>query len=150
MLKCCFLILFIWPGKLIAQNQACNPILALTASQNNICQGTAISIHATITNQGSNSVFKWERNHKDALINNTPDYLGDNFHDGDIISCEYTCLTTCGKDTTVTCEPIIIHVLNDVTPLISVANNDTLICEGNTTVFTTESYYGNEVPSYLW
>ena len=40
--------------------------------------------------------------------------------------------------------------IKDISPVITIANNDSLICEGELTFFTSQSYYGNAVPSYQW
>lgn len=40
--------------------------------------------------------------------------------------------------------------LKDITPLITISNTDSLICEGELTVFRSQSFYGNAVPFYQW
>ena len=46
--------------------------------------------------------------------------------------------------------PFVDTCLNNITPVITIANNDSLICEGELTFFTSQSYYGNAVPFYQW
>lgn len=46
--------------------------------------------------------------------------------------------------------PLDTTCLNNITPVITVANNDSLLCEGELTVFTTQASYGNAIPSYQW
>ena len=144
----------IFSGELFAKNPSvhpdCVPVIVITESKNGICIDTAVTFHTTVTNEGTNAVYKWKRNNLDAGINNNPDYTAADFHEGDIVSCEYSCKTTCGTDTTVVSNSITVHVINDIAPIISIANNDTLICEGNLTVFTAQAYYGNAQPFYQW
>ena len=154
MLKYCVIVLFIFSGGLFAQNPVidmeCIPAVTITESQNDICIGTAVTLHATVANDGTGGVYKWKRNSSSAGVNNNANYTAADFHNGDTIRCEYSCITMCGVDSTVVSNSIIIRVLNDITPVISIANNDSLICEGELTVFTSKSYYGNAVPSYQW
>ena len=144
------IILFIFPGELFAKNPACIPVVTITESQNDICIGTAVTFKATIANDGTNGVYKWKKNNLDAGVNNNANYTSTDFHDGDVVVCEYSCKTICGVDTTVVSKSITMNVVNDITPVITIANNDSLICEGNITVFTSESFYGKAVPYYQW
>src|SRR5258706_10209497 len=150
MLKYCMIILFIFPGRLFAENPVCVPVVTITESQNDICSGTAVTFKAIVANDGTNGVYKWKKNNLDAGVNNNANYTSTDFHDGDVVLCEYSCKTICGVDTTVVSKSITMSVVNDITPVITIANNDSLICEGNLTVFTSESFYGNAVPSFQW
>lgn len=150
MLKCCMIILFIFSGELFAQNPACIPVVTISESQNDICIGTTVTFHATVTNAGTNGTYKWKKNNVNASINNHANYRSADFHDGDVVTCEYSCKTVCGVDTTVVSKPSTMHVINDITPVITIANNDSLICEGEPTFFTSRSSYGTAVPSYQW
>jgi hypothetical protein len=144
----CLIILFFLGGKLFAQNN-CTPIVAITASKNNVCLDTAITFHATVVNNGTNAAYQWKRNNVNVGTNNA-DYTAFDFRDGDIVVCEYTCKTTCGTDADELSNQITTHVINDITPLITVANNDSLICQGIPTLFTAEASYGNAIPFYHW
>jgi gliding motility-associated-like protein len=150
MLKCSVIIFLVWSGNLFAQNAACIPAITVTASQNNICLGTTVTFHASETNEGTNNVYKWKRNNSNAGVTNNVNYTSADFDDGDLITCEYSCKTLCGADTTVISKPVTMHVIESITPVITIENNDPLICEGELTVFTSQASYGNAVPSYQW
>src|SRR5260221_8981314 len=149
MQKYCVILLLIFPGKLFAKNRSvhtdCIPVVTITESKNDICIDTAVTFHAAITNEGTNGMYKWKKNNLDAGVNNNPDYTAADFHEGDVVTCEYSCKTTCGTDTMVVSNSITMHVINDITPVISIANNDSLICEGELTFFTAQAYYGNAI-----
>lgn len=152
MLRYFTLILFIWFNRSFAQTpsiDACIPVATITESQNNICLGATVTLHADIKNEGTGGVYKWKKNDHDVSVNNR-DYTSTDFRNGDVLMCEYSCKTTCGIDTTVQSNQITIHVTNDVTPVISIANTDSLICEGELTVFTATASYGNALPHFLW
>ena len=127
----------------------CTPVVTIAESRNNVCLDTAVTFHAAVVNKGINSVYKWKKNNLD-VGTNSADYSAVDFNDGDVVTCEYSCKTTCGSDATVGSNSITMHVINDITPVITVANEDPLICEGELTLFTTQSFYGNAIPSYQW
>lgn len=131
-------------------DSACLPVVDITISQNDICGGTTVTFHATATNGGTNPKFYWKKNGVNPRVIDNPYYTSSDFHDGDVVVCEYSCTTACGVDTTVVSNAIILHIINDVTPTITVSNSDTLICEGNLTVFTATAFYGDWTPSYQW
>ncbi|GEO07638.1 gliding motility-associated C-terminal domain-containing protein [Segetibacter aerophilus] len=150
MSKFCVIIFLVLTGNLFAQNNTCIPTVSITASQNNICLGTTVTFHASVTNEGTNNVYKWKRNNANAGVNNNVNYTSADFDDGDLITCEYSCKTLCGVDTTVISKPITMHVIESTKPSITIANDDPLICEGELTVFTSKASYGNAVPTYQW
>lgn len=150
MVKAFLIILSVFSGSLLAQNPDCIPVVTIKESINNSCIGTLITLHATVSNPGTNEVYKWKKNKLDAGANNNFDYTTSNFADGDMVTCEYSCKTKCGVDTIVISNAITIHVINDITPIVTIANNDELICEGELTVFTAKAFYGNATPLYQW
>ena len=153
MWKYCLAISFLLPRVLPAAglpvNTDCTPVVTITESKNNVCLDSAVTFHATVFNEGINAVYKWKKNNIDAGTDNAR-YTANDFREGDVVTCEYSCKTTCGTDTAILSNAITVHVLNDITPFISVANNDSIICEEELTYFTTEAFYGNGIPSYQW
>ena len=137
------------PARITKLVDPCVPTIMISESQNNICSGTSIILSAKVTNEGTGNIYKWKRNNLDAGANN-PTFTFAGFKDGDVVICEYTSHTACGVDTTITSNQVIIRVVNDVTPLVTVGNNDPLVCEGDITTFTTTSFYGNEIPFFQW
>lgn len=127
----------------------CVPVITIKANRNNICLDSVITFHASVVNKGTNSMYKWKRNNVD-VGTNSADYIAADFHEGEQVICAYSCKTTCGSDMTVTSNTIIVHVTNDIVPFIAVANNDSIICEGELTYFTTQAFYRNAIPSYQW
>src|SRR6185369_9413439 len=119
MWKYWLMILTFLPGMLQAgepsANTDCTPVITITESKNNVCLDSSVTFHATVLNKGTNSVYKWKKNNVDVGTNSV-DYTAADFHDGDVVSCEYSCKTTCGTEVTVTSNSITLHVINDITP----------------------------------
>jgi len=146
-------LVFLFPNVILAGKYTvyagCEPVISIKESRNNICLDSAVVFKAKVENKGTNSVYRWKRNNVN-VGTNSPDYSADDFHEGDSVVCEYSCTTTCGTDATVISNAVIIHVVNDIMPVISVANADSIICEGELTYFTTKASYGNAIPAYQW
>ncbi|MEO7523436.1 MAG: gliding motility-associated C-terminal domain-containing protein [Ferruginibacter sp.] len=146
-MKYVVLILLLLPLFLAAQN--CLPEVTITTTSENICEGTPATFNATVKNEGSNGIFNWKKNTVNAGVT-TADYTASDLHENDIITCDYTSKTLCGNDTTISSPQFTVHVIKTVKPQVSVANVDTLLCQGVLTTFTTESFYGNAIPFYQW
>ena len=127
----------------------CTPVITIAENRDNVCLDSAVTFHATVVNKGINGVYKWKKNTVD-VGTNSADYTATDLHDGDVVGCEYSCKTTCGTDATAESNQVAMHVINDITPVITVANEDSLICEGELTLFTTQAFYGSAIPSYQW
>lgn len=132
------------------RDSTCLPAVSIIVSENNICGGTSVTFHATVTNGGTVPKFNWKKNGVSPRLIDNPNYTSSDFHDGDVVVCEYSCKTACGVDTTVVSNAITMHVSHDVAPTITVYNEDTLICQGELTVFKTESFYGDWTPTFQW
>lgn len=147
-------IFIIFYGKLYAKtppmDSACIPVVTIIANQNNVCSGTTITYQASVMYEGTNGVYKWKKNNASEGANTGANYTSASFTDNDVVICEYSCKTACGVDTTVVSNSVVVHVVNDIIPEITVSNYDSLICEGELTVFTTTSYYGDAIPLYEW
>ncbi|MEO7801335.1 MAG: gliding motility-associated C-terminal domain-containing protein [Ginsengibacter sp.] len=114
-----------------------------------ICDAAPVTFHASVKNEGSNGIYNWKKNNIETGLDSA-DYTASNLQDNDVITCDYTSKTLCGNDATITSSPFLVHVKKTVKPQVSVANVDTLLCQGTLTTFTTESSYGNAIPFYQW
>lgn len=147
-MKYVVIILLLLPQVVAAQN--CLPEITITTISNNICEGTSAVFMASVKNQGSNEIYTWKKNNFVATGITTAEYTAADLHENDVITCDYTSKTLCGTVATVSAAPYTVHVIKTVKPQVSVANVDTLLCEGTLTTFTTESSYGNAIPFYQW
>jgi hypothetical protein len=94
MWKYCIVILFFSPNILFAGKPPvytdCTPVVTITENRNNVCLDTAVTFHAAVVNKGTNSVYKWKKNNLN-VGTNSADYTAADFHDGDVVTCEYSC-----------------------------------------------------------
>lgn len=125
------------------------PEVTVISNTKNICDGTPATFTVSIKNEGNNASYSWKKNNI-AVNVLTAEYTAADLHENDVITCDYTSKTLCGTVATVSAAPYTVHVIKTVKPQVSVANVDTLLCEGTLTTFTTESSYGNAIPFYQW
>lgn len=152
MLKYCFILVYAvcWNTLTASFNRNCTPAVTIAAGDNNICLGTEATLHATVQNQGTNGIFNWKKNNSTVASGNNASYTSSDFREGDVVVCEYYSKTTCAGDTMVLSNVVVMHVVNDITPAITIENNDPLICEGEISTFTATAAYGKGTPSYHW
>ena len=130
----------------IAPDPRCIPTISISPSANPICMGTSVTFNATIA-RGSNPVYRWKKN---GVIESNGNTYTSYFRNGDVITCEMTSRTACGKDTTVISNSVAINVLNDVMPEVTISASETVICPGTPVNFASVSFYGTMTPSYQW
>ncbi len=142
--------LLIIPFKVIAQSDPCKPAIFIITPSAIICTGTTATFNAVITNGGIASSYTWKINGENIPASNSDGLTFTDLHDGDLISCEYSCKTTCGRDTVITSAVTKVSVPNAIQPIVAVTNTDPLICEGQVTSFTAQAIYGSAQPAYQW
>ncbi len=128
----------------------CLPTINIKVSQDKICFGTMVTFTATVTDGGTNGVYKWKKNGVVTGPNSASFVTSESMRDGDVVVCEYSCKTACGRDTTITSNTITMTVYNDVEPEVTIAASDTEVCEGSSITFTATPSFGRMTPSYQW
>lgn len=114
--------------------------IAISASSDTVCAGTAVNFTAAITNGGANPVYKWEVN-GDSTGTNSPDFTSNTLHNNDIITCLLTSSASCAGGS-----PTSNAVIMTVNPLASAgvvsAQRDT-ICSGGQVSLSVTGNSGN-------
>jgi len=118
------------------------PLIAISASANNICPGTTVIFSSTTTNGGNSPIFQWKKNGIVVGIN-SPTYNDNAISNGDIISCDLTSSAACLTTSFVTSNSITMlwaqRIPVDLGP-------DIPICSGTSLIINAQSGY----VSYLW
>lgn len=72
------------------------PTIAITASQTDICFGTAVQMNAITTNAGSNPQYQWLVNGQ-PIAASGPQVTTTDFNDGDVVQCMLTAANGCSN-----------------------------------------------------
>jgi len=130
-------------------NTTVAPSLVIAASGNNICAGTPVIFIATPTNGGSVPVYQWLVNGNNAGTN-SPTFSSSTLANGDVVSCMMTSNYACAAPANATSNSIIMNVIADVVPSVSILASQKAICTGTPVTFTATPINGGVAPVYQW
>ncbi len=128
-----------------------NPLVAVTASSSQICKGSEADFTATSQGAGANPSYAWEVN---GVPNGVagPRFSGQNFANWDIIQCVVTIdpSFSCALTNTATSAPVVLSVINQPNPTISITGTPGQVCKGGVMDFSATELNGGTDPSYQW
>jgi len=130
-------------------NTQVTPSITITASSNNICQGTAITFTAIPVNGGSSPAFQWKKNNIN-VGSNSSTYIDNALINGDIIKCILTSSSACAIPNAANSNDVVMIVNPLVTPAITVTESANNICQGTSVTFTAVPVNGGSSPVFQW
>ncbi len=131
-------------------NPSVTPTISIAATQTTICQGTAVTFTATITNGGNAPTYQWKANGNNVTNGTSPTFTSSTLANNVQITCVLTSNAGCASPTTVTSNTINMVVNNAVLPSVTVTATQTTICAGNSVTFTANPVNGGTAPTYQW
>lgn len=123
--------------------------IEIIVNEEQICSGDTVYFTANPTNPGENPVYKWTIN-GNHVGENLPEFNTTNIQDDDVVSCELTSSLTCVLDSTAVSNQITISVNPWFDISLSISTEVTSICEGDTTIFTSEVENASTNAEYAW
>ncbi|MBE0642334.1 MAG: hypothetical protein IH599_09875, partial [Bacteroidales bacterium] len=130
-----------------------NPTLpvsvVVSASANTVCSGTQVTFTATLTNGGINPSYQWYIGGVpiSGAIGSTYSYIPAN---GDIITVALTSTETCSSGNPATSAPVTMTVNPNLPVSVTIAADDSEVCQGNTVTLTATQVNGGGNPSFQW
>ena len=100
-------------------NASVRPEITITASQQEICEGSDITFEANVQNAGSNRQYQWFVNDQ-STGNNSPVYSTNSLQDGDVVKVELTCTGGCFFPAVVLSNEISINVKPKLSPVVEI------------------------------
>ena len=130
------------PAQLLVNVTALKPVsVSITATANQVCQGTQVTFTAQPTNGGANPVYQWRVNGQNTGTNNPVySYIPAN---GDVVDCILTSSEICAIGNPATSNPITLTVYQPAVPTIA---GPASVCQGSSAVYTTQAGMLN----YAW
>ena len=126
------------------------PVVTITASQTDICQGTSITLSSDFTHGGSNPTYQWAIN-GNTFGTSIPGFSIDNLSDGDVVTLTAISSETCVSEATVTSNALTISIVSSVVAGVELlAGQDNGQCAGTELVFTTNAQNAGNDPNYEW
>jgi gliding motility-associated-like protein len=125
------------------------PSMAISASVNTICAGTAVNFTSTNANPGVTPVYEWYVNGV-AQSNNSATFSSIALANGDVVSAMMTSNAACASPISAISNSVVMTVNPVVTPTITASASNTTICSGETVTFTAAGTNGGTSPVYQW
>lgn len=130
-------------------NALLTPLVAITASDTDICSGSAVTFTATIENGGTNPVYQWRVN--GLLVGtNAASFTSSALNDNDTVRCTLISNAGCLAVDTVNSVGIIMNVNPNLVPAIVIVPSNDTICDGDNVTFTATVTNGGTSPVYQW
>lgn len=123
--------------------------ISVTSNQSAVCDGEEVTFTAIAENEGNNATYQWMINNQPAG-SNAPTFSTNDLEDQDKITCQVTSADNCLINDTATSEEIVVDILNEVNPSITVMSDVNQICENEVVTFTTTITNGGTNPSIQW
>jgi hypothetical protein len=123
--------------------------VSITASNNNVCQGTSILFTATGINGGATPSYQWYKN--SVIITgataSTYSYAPAN---GDVITCVFTSSIVCTTGNPATSNAITMNIIPSAPVSVIVTPSANPNCGGGPVTFTATPTNGGTTPAYQW
>lgn len=127
-----------------------SPAVTISASPSGpVCSGTNVTFTATPTNGGNAPTYQWTVNGTNSGIGAT--FSSATLNNGDVVNVTMTSSATCVSTPTATSNNIIIQVMPQVAPSVTIAANPSgPVCAGTSVTFTATPTNGGNTPAFQW
>lgn len=122
--------------------------VSVTASANNICQGTSVVYTAHPVNPGNNPVYEWFVNNV-AAGTNTATFTWAPDHN-DVITCKLTSGEPCAQNNPATSSPLLMTVNPQLPVSLTIAPSSNPSCSGSPVFFSASPVNPGSSPVYQW
>lgn len=128
------------------------PQVSVSADQNPVCIGDAVTWTASPSQAGANPTYQWLVNGVEVAGETNVTFTSSSLTDGDLISVELTVdpMATCASTSTATSLEVEQEVVNSLTATVDITSSQTTICPGNQVIFTSNVSNAGPSPTYQW
>ena len=130
--------------------QTVNPTISINTNNQTTCQGTLVSFTSNGTDGGLNPGYQWYLNGVAVAGETNDTYSSNNFNNNDLVSLEYSTSESCYTVQTVVSNTIQLNVNPLATPVVTIATNNTTICDGTTVIFFSNTPNFGFNPTFQW
>jgi uncharacterized protein (TIGR02145 family) len=123
--------------------------VTISASENPVCNGTAVTFTALPVNPGNSPAYHWKVNAINAA-NATNSVYTYTPVSGDLVSCILASSETCTSGNPASCIPYPISVLPILPVSVTISASENPVCDGTPATYTALPVNGGTTPSYQW
>ncbi|HRH65147.1 MAG TPA: M12 family metallo-peptidase [Bacteroidia bacterium] len=122
--------------------------VTISTNDNPTCPGYPAAFRALPNNGSLGSSYRWKINGIDA--GNSSDQFYSAVNDSDIVSCEMISLFPCATPALAISNSILMRIDPNTTPSVVISTTSSVLCEGDTAVFSAVPTIGGSSPVYAW
>jgi len=123
--------------------------IAIDGNANSICAGQPVTLNALPENGGDTPAYNWQINGVETGVDSNILVI-ENPQDGDVVTCTMTSSDPELAGVSVTSNDIILDVVSSITPSVSIAPIQTVICEGTPIQIAAAADNAGTSPIYQW
>lgn len=133
----------------ITVNPTLLPTAEISTPDTTICSGTNITFTASVTNEGATPTYQWLLNGVNVGTNSNT-FSTSTLADNDTVAVILTSSEECAVPESVQSDSIIMTVVPNVTPSVTIIADNATVCATDSITFTATPTNGGIDPSYQW
>lgn len=116
----------------------------------NVCSGSTVVFTATPVNGGANPTYNFSVNGNSVQNSSSSTFSSSSLNNNDIISCVMSSNNPCQTTNTANSNTLMMTLIANATPTVSIATNTHTICSGTNVVFNATPVNGGNTPLFQW
>ena len=132
----------------ITVNPLVNPVVNISASQNDVCPGTSITFSTSQTNGGTGPVYNFVVNGVSKQDDTSGTYTSSSLNNNDSVWVVMTSDAGCPAKPTDTSSKVYMMVNSVIVPAVSISASENAVCQGSPVTFTASPTGGGLTPQY--
>ncbi len=125
------------------------PGVFITASNNNICEGTPVTFSSALSFGGTSPSFTWFKNNENLFLN-SPTYTDASLKNGDVIFLGMFSSQPCVTRSLAISPQVVMNIYPKNEPGITISPSSTSICKNTPIIFTASTLHEGFNPTYQW
>jgi hypothetical protein len=141
-----------WRGITECPDQDCFPLtpsITISTTQTTTCSGSTVLFNSSVVNGGSTPTYQWKVNGVNSGTNSSS-FSMTAVAGSQTVTCDVTSNDPCMINPTNTSNSIVINVVSEIVPTVSITSSPSSACSGETLSFSSTITGGGSSPTYQW
>jgi gliding motility-associated-like protein len=131
-------------------NPGVTPIVSITSTDPNVCEGELISFSAIVNDAGANPGLQWLLNGNPIAGQTGLNYSTTQLSGNAIISIQVNSTAVCAAPAQIVSNVITLNITPNVAPLVSIFAAPNSVCSGQQITITASPIFGGASPNYIF
>jgi hypothetical protein len=141
-----------WRGITECPDQDCFPLtpsITISTTQTTTCTGSTVLFNSSVVNGGSTPTYQWKVNGVNSGTNSSS-FSMTAVAGSQTVTCDVTSNDPCMINPTNTSNSIVINVVSEIVPTVSITSSPSSACSGEALSFSSTITGGGSAPMYQW